>query len=75
MNSATSAPLGQCLKQGLIGGLAGAVMSAIVTYALIGMPSSEIVNAANNGIAGLVSGFLGGFLGVFAYAKSQRHNQ
>jgi hypothetical protein len=56
----------------LIGGLAGAVMSAIVTYVLIGMPTSEIINAVNNGIAGLVSGFLGGFLGVFAYARSQR---
>ncbi len=75
MNTATSSPIGQCLKQGLIGGVAGALMSAVVTYFLIGMPSSEIVNAINNGIAGLVSGFLGGFLGVFVYAKTQRHNR
>lgn len=51
----------------IIGGLAGAVMSAAVVYFIIGMPDGEGTNALNNAISGLISGFLAGFIGLMIY--------
>ncbi|MFD6424258.1 hypothetical protein [Streptomyces sp. NPDC060198] len=51
----------------IIGGLAGAVMSAAVVYFIIGMPDGEGTNALNNAISGLISGFLAGFIGLMVY--------
>jgi hypothetical protein len=58
---------------GLIGGLMGAVMSALINFALVGMPSSTTINAMNHAISGLTSGFFGGFIGLLVFlAQRQR---
>ncbi|PRY23406.1 hypothetical protein [Pseudosporangium ferrugineum] len=54
---------------GLIGGLIGAAMSALVNYALVGLPGSTAVNVLNHAISGLLSGFLGGFFGLLMYRR------
>ncbi|BCJ55402.1 hypothetical protein Asp14428_68770 [Actinoplanes sp. NBRC 14428] len=44
-------------------------MSALVNYALVGLPGSTAVNVLNHAISGLLSGFLGGFFGLLMYRR------
>ncbi|MDO0932231.1 DoxX family protein [Streptomyces sp. DG2A-72] len=54
---------------GLIGGVFGAVMSALANYAVVGMPSGVGANATNHAVTGLISGFLAGFIGVLMHQR------
>ncbi|MGV9245526.1 hypothetical protein [Streptomyces sp. NPDC003710] len=52
-----------------IGGLVGAVMSALANYVLVGMPATTTANAVNHAVSGLISGFLACLFGVLAHHK------
>lgn len=60
------------LLAGVGGAIPGAVLSALVNYAFVGMPAEAAVNAVNHGISGFISGFLGGFIGLFVYLRQRQ---
>ncbi|WP_326671302.1 MULTISPECIES: hypothetical protein [unclassified Streptomyces] len=67
--AAPPSPVRAAAVSGLIGGVMGALMSAAVNYAAIGLPDSESVNAVNHAISGLASGFLAGFIGLLMHIR------
>ena len=48
------------MKSGAIGALMGFIMSALVNFYFVPMPSTLAYNAIGNGVSGLISGFMGG---------------
>ena len=59
------------LLAGVAGGLPGAVLSALINYAFIGLPADAATNALNHAISGLISGFIGGFMALFMYLRQR----
>jgi hypothetical protein len=53
------APMSNAIKSGVIGDLMGFVMSALVNFYLLPLPSTLAHNAIGNGMSGLISGFMG----------------
>lgn len=47
----------------------GLLISFLLNYFLIPMPTTVLANALGNGISGLMSGFMGGFMGLLMYLK------
>lgn len=52
---------------GAIGAFMGIVMSFLINYFLIPLPTTQLMNGINHAISGLISGFMGGFMGVLMY--------
>ena len=63
------------IKSGAMGALMGFIMSALVTFYLLPMPSTPAHNAIGNGMSGLISGFMGGFMGVLIDSRQRRGSQ
>jgi NAD(P)-dependent dehydrogenase (short-subunit alcohol dehydrogenase family) len=40
-------------RPGIQGGLLGAVMSAVINYAVVGVPESAVANAAHHALSGM----------------------
>ncbi len=53
----------------------GFVMSALVNFYLLPLPSTLAHNAIGNGMSGLISGFMGGFMGVLMDSRQRRRSQ
>ncbi len=49
----------------------GFIMSALVNFYLVPMPSTLAHNAIGNGMSGLISGFMGGFMGVLIDSRQR----
>ena len=52
------------IKQALIAGVFGLVMSFAMNYFLVPVPENELANALGNGISGLISGFFGAYMAL-----------
>jgi hypothetical protein len=59
------------IKSGAMGALMGFIMSALVNFYLVPMPSTLAHNAIGNGMSGLISGFMGGFMGVLIDSRQR----
>ena len=66
-----SIPMSSAIKSGAMGALMGFIMSALVNFYLVPMPSTLAHNAIGNGMSGLVSGFMGGFMGVLIDSRQR----
>ncbi|WP_431087647.1 hypothetical protein [Paenibacillus sp. 8b26] len=53
----------------------GAVMSFIINYFIVPVPSTVLGNALNHTITGIISGFMGGFMGLLMYFFFQKKKQ
>ena len=51
--------MSSAIKSGVMGALMGFIMSALVNFYLVPMPSTLAHNAIGNGMNGLISGFHG----------------
>lgn len=54
----------KAITSGIIAAIIGFVFSWLVSYFLIPMPETILVNAFNNGLSGLISGFMGGYTAI-----------
>ena len=67
--------MSNAIKSGVTGALMGFVMSALVNFYLLPLPSTLAHNAIGNGMSGLISGFMGGFMGVLMDSRQRRRSQ
>jgi hypothetical protein len=67
--------MSSAIKSGARGGLMGFIMSALVSFYLVPMPSTQARNVIGNGMSGLFSGFMGGFIGVLIDSRERRRRQ
>jgi len=51
--------MSSAIKGGVMGALMGFIMSALVNFYLVPIPSTLAYNAIGNGMSGLISGFRG----------------
>lgn len=62
----------QALISGLAGGLMSAAVSALLNYHVLPMPQSVADNAVGHGFGGFFSGFFSAFVAVLAFMLHQR---
>ena len=61
--------LKKALLNSIPSGIASALLSFAVAMFLVPFPETEVANAINNGISGLLSGFVGSVVTLIVYIK------
>lgn len=62
-------------KGGMLAGVMSAIVSGLLNYYLLPIPSTPLDNMIGHGIGGFFTGFISAFIGVFIYIQTHRSSK